>query len=82
MADNGESRAQVEYEIETPSDFLGKLVKALREKEDSDVGLADILATHMLTATPSVDAIEKAKVAILKLASDRANPPKPEPARG
>ena len=78
MADVGEQAAPMAAEVETPSDFLANLGKTLREKEEVDVGLADILAKHVLTAAPAVDAVAKAKDAILKLAVERANPPKVE----
>jgi hypothetical protein len=77
-----EEQAVPTAEMEAPSDFLANLGKALREKKDVDVGLADILAKHLLTASPAVDAVEKAKDAILELAGERANPPKPEVADG
>lgn len=81
MAD-AEEQAVPTAEMETPADFLANLGKALREKKDVDVGLADILAKNLLTAAPAVDAVAKAKDAILKLAGERANPPKPEVADG
>lgn len=81
MAD-AEEKAVPTAEMETPSDFLAILGKALCEKKDVDVGVADILAKHLLTAAPAVDAVAKAKDAILKLAGERANPPKPEVADG
>jgi hypothetical protein len=39
--------------------------------------MADILAAHILKAAPVQNAIAQAKEAILKLAAERANPPKP-----
>lgn len=82
MAETAEQDAPTAAEVETPADFLGNLGNALRKKEDVDVGLADILAKHLLTAAPADDAVAKAKAAILKLAGERANPPKPEVADG
>lgn len=83
MADAGEQEAPMAAaEVETPTDFLANLGNALREKEDVDVGLADILAKYLLTAAPAVDAVSQAKDAILKLAGERANPPQPEVADG
>jgi hypothetical protein len=75
MVDAGEQKAPTAAEMETPADFLANLGNALRQKEDVDVGLADILAKHLLTAAPAVDAVAQAKDAILKLAGERANPP-------
>jgi hypothetical protein len=69
-------------ETETPADFLENLGKALRDKEDVDLGLADILAKHLLTAAPAIDSVARAKDAILELAGARANPPRPETANG
>jgi hypothetical protein len=77
MTQKGEQEVPTAAEAESPADFLGNLGKALREKENVDVGLANILAKHLLTAAPAVDAVPKAKDAILKLAVERANPPKP-----
>ena len=82
MAGAGEQEAPTAAEVETPTDFLANLGNALREKKDVDVGLADILAKHLLTAAPAVDAVAKAKDAILNLAGERANPPKLEVADG
>ncbi len=69
-------------EAASPADFLVNLGKALREKKNVDTGLADILAKHLLTATPADDAVAKAKDAIVKLAVARADPPKPEAGDG
>lgn len=69
-------------EATSPNNFLTNLGKELREKANVDVGLAEILARHLLTAAPAVDAVAKAKDAILKLAVERANPPKPEAGDG
>ncbi len=66
----------------SPAAFLVYLGKELREKENVDVGLADILARHLLAAAPAVDAVARAKDEILKLAAERANPPKPEAGDG
>jgi hypothetical protein len=82
MADAGEQEAPGAAEVETPADFLANLGNVLCGKENVDVGLADILAKHLLTALPTVDALTKAKDAILKLASERATAPKPEVANG
>ena len=57
---------------ETPAEFLVSLGQALREQDDVDAGLAEIISTHLLTAKPTADAVSKAKAAILELARDRA----------
>ena len=77
-----EQQVPTAAEAASPADFLVNLGKELREKANVDVGLADILARHPLTAAPAVDAVAKAKDAILKLAVERANPPKPEAGDG
>jgi isocitrate dehydrogenase kinase/phosphatase len=84
MADTLEYEALTAPEAESPAGFLLNLSNAFREKEDVDVGLANILAKHLLIATPAADAVAKAKDAILKLAAERANlnPLKPEVADG
>lgn len=82
MGRAGEQQVPAAAEAESPADFLVNLGKALREKENIDAGLVAILAVHLLTATPAVDAVAKAKDAILKLAVERANPPKSETGDG
>lgn len=63
---------------ESPGDFLANLGQALREQDGADVGLAEILSTHLLTAEPAPDAVSKANAAILKLARIRAALPESE----
>lgn len=63
---------------DTPDAFLKALGESLKGKEGVDAGLADILKTHILKAAPAQNAVAQAKEAILKLAGERANPPKPE----
>lgn len=67
---------------ETPEQFLNALGDRLKEKEDADVGLIDILKAHVLKAAPAQNAVSQATDAIVKLAGERANPPKPEVANG
>lgn len=67
---------------DTPDVFLIALGESLKGKEGVDVGLADILRTHILKAAPAQNAVTQAKDAILKLARERANPPEPEVANG
>ena len=61
---------------ETPEAFLNALGDSLKGKEGIDNGLADILKTHILNAAPAQNAVAQAKDAIVKLAGERANPPK------
>ena len=63
---------------DTPDVFLVALGESLKGKEGVDVGLADILITHILKAAPAQNAAAAAKDAILKLAIERARPPEPE----
>jgi hypothetical protein len=75
----------VENEAEpadTPDEFLTTLGESLKQREGVDVGLADILKSHILKAAPAQNAVAQAKDAILKLAAERANPPQPEVANG
>lgn len=65
-----------------PEGFLTTLGESLKQREGVDVVLADILRTHILKAAPAQNAVAQAKDAILKLAGERANPPKPEVANG
>jgi hypothetical protein len=61
---------------ETPDEFLDALGKKLIVTEGVDKDLAGVLTTHILKATPTQNAIVQAKDAIMKLAEERANPPK------
>ncbi len=54
----------------------------MKGKEGVDVGLADILKTHILKVAPAQNAVAQAKDAILKLAGERTTPPKSEVADG
>ena len=63
---------------DTPDEFLKALGKSLKGTEGVDAGMADILEAHILKAAPAQNAAAQAKDAILKLAAERANPPKPE----
>ena len=63
---------------ETNDAFLNALGKNLKLKDGVDVNLSDILVTHVLNAEPAQNAVALAKDAILRLAAERANPPKPE----
>lgn len=63
---------------DTPDEFLTTLGESLTQREGVDAGLADILKTHILKVAPAQNAVTQAKDAILKLAGERANPPKPE----
>lgn len=67
---------------DTPDAFLKALAESLKGKEGVDAGVADILKTHILKAAPAQNAVALAKDAILKLAGERANPPKPEVVNG
>ncbi|MBS4009779.1 MAG: hypothetical protein KGZ72_03380 [Roseovarius sp.] len=67
---------------ETPDEFLDALGERLVAKEGVDKDLAGVLMTHILKATPAQNAVAQAKDAILKLASERAAPPKVEVVNG
>jgi hypothetical protein len=72
---------RVEDKVETadtPDVFLITLGESLKGMEGVDVGMTDILRTYILKAVPAQNAVIQAKDAILKLASERANPPEPE----
>jgi len=68
--------------VDSPAGFLTSLGKQLSEKDGVDVHLAEILRTHLLKVSPTQDAVTQAKAAIIKLAGERANPPKEENANG
>lgn len=67
---------------DTPEAFLKSLGENLGKTEGVDVGVADILKAHILKAAPAQNAVTQARDAILKLAAERANPPKPEVVNG
>jgi hypothetical protein len=69
-------------EPETPATFLKALAATLKSLDGVDSDLAAILATHVLVAEPAMDAVAKAKAAIVALAQTRAVPAKQEPADG
>ena len=58
----------------TPGAFLVALANDLRAGGESDADLADILGVHILKVDPSQSCVADAKVAIEKLAKDRAQP--------
>lgn len=62
---------------DTPDEFLKSLGEYLGEAEGVDTGLASIIKIHILESAPAQNAVSQAKDAILKLAAERANPPKP-----
>jgi hypothetical protein len=67
---------------DSPEAFLTTLGESLKQREGVDAGLAEILKTYILKAAPAQNPVAQAKDAILKLAGERANPPKPEVANG
>jgi hypothetical protein len=81
MADGAEQDVQPVPEVDTPAGFLATLGLDLREKPSVDAGLADILIAHILKVPAAPNAVAQAKDAILKLAGERANPPKLEEPR-
>lgn len=68
--------------LETPDAFLKTLGERLNAKAGVDADLAAILTTHLLKAAPAQNAVVQAKDAIVKLATERANPPKLEVVNG
>jgi hypothetical protein len=68
--------------VDTPDAFLEALAETLKGKEGADAGLADILKAHILKASPGQNAVAQAKDAILRLADERAAPPKQEVVNG
>ncbi len=72
MTDNDELKKPATKETETHADFLTNLGNTLLERKGIDVSLAYILTKHLLTSTPSTQAVMNAKQAIQELASERA----------
>ena len=67
---------------ESTETFLVGLAQRLSEKEGADGDLADILRAHILKISLAPNAVAKAKDAIVKLAVERAKPPKGDQANG
>ena len=63
---------------ESTAAFLAHLGDYLFKQKNIDTDLVSILQTHLLTVSPSQDAVAKANAAIVQLAGVRANPPKTE----
>jgi hypothetical protein len=59
----------------TPGEFLTELGKLLTAQPGVDLGLAEIIAQHLLTATPANDCVMQASAAIAVLAGERAMAP-------
>lgn len=78
MGDAEEKEVSAVAETETPAEFLASVGTALLREKNIDVGLADILVKHLLTAEPMANAPKNAKDAIMKLARERADPAKAE----
>ena len=56
----------------TNANLINEIVSSLRELEDGDSELTEILAEHLLTISPASNAVEKASDDIAKLAVERA----------
>ena len=80
--DQKESMGEGAHGTESPGEFLVNLGRELCEQDGADVGLAEILSAHLLTAEPTADAVSKANAAILELARIRAAPPESETGSG
>lgn len=61
---------------ETPAAFLAQLGKSLKGKEGVDVGLAEIVSSHLLTVAPTENCVAEALTAVIALAEQRVNPRK------
>ena len=56
----------------TNATLIDGIVSSLRELEDADNDLTEILVEHLLTTSPASDAVEKASESMTKLATERA----------
>ena len=56
----------------TNANLINDIVSSLRELEEGDGDLTDILAEHILTISPAQNAVEKASEEIAQLAVERA----------
>lgn len=72
LTDNEDLKKPATEEAETPADFLTDLGNTLLERKGIDVDLACILTKHLLTSTPTTQAVMNAKQAIQELVNERA----------
>lgn len=71
-----------EQESEPTAEFLEELGKHLSQQDGVDPELANIVRAHLLRVEPAQDVVVQAKAAIVRLAGERAAPPKAEEADG
>ena len=64
--------------METVAIFLTELGASLKALDGVDIDLADIVSSHLLTATPESGCVDEALSAITALAEHRASPLKKE----
>lgn len=57
---------------QTPVEFIDLLGQTLKDRNDVDAGLAEIVSTHILAANASEDCVDQAMRAIVRLAANRA----------
>jgi len=63
----------MENDVKPPAVFLAELGQALKACQGVDAGLAEIVAEHILTATPAEGCLERAMTTITTLAAARAS---------
>jgi len=60
--------------VESPSVFLSRLATNLKDSEEIDQDLTEILVETILSPSPGPDCVKKASNAIATLAGNRAHP--------
>lgn len=65
-------------QMETPTVFLMRLSKELKETYGADADLAGILVDNLLTVAPEANVVANARTAIVALAGRRAAPAAPQ----
>ena len=64
--------SQLSGPAHTSKGLINGIVQSLRELEDGDSDLTEILAEYVITISPLPDAVEKAAEEIVQLAVERA----------
>ena len=62
-------------DLPAPETLLSGTITALRNSAGTDIGLLDILVGHIVTMTPTANAVPAAAAAIEALAASRAEEP-------
>ena len=56
---------------ENSEEFLANIIESLRQNEETDISLLEIISKHVVTLSPAADAINQALKDIETLANER-----------